>query len=304
MLAEQFARESGHRLELSSGSTGKFYAQITNGAPFDVFFSADEATPHRLENEKLAVAGSRFTYAIGRLVLWSAGPGLVDERGEVLRKGRFNRPRDRESEARPTALPRAGSSRSSGSGTSCAKLVQGENIAQTFQFVSSGNAELGFVALSQIRDAGKPPSAPSGWSRLRFMPRSGRTQSSSRAPSATPRHAAFSTICAPRPPATSSAPTAMSDDVAAVWLTVKLAATTTLLLLVVGTPIAWWLSRTRSRFWGAIGALVALPLVLPPTVLGFYLLVLMGPAGPVGALTQSLGLGLLPSPSPAWSSPR
>jgi molybdate transport system permease protein len=86
----------------------------------------------------------------------------------------------------------------------------------------------------------------------------------------------------------------MSDDIAAVWLTVKLAATTTLLLLVVGTPIAWWLSRTRSRFKGAIGALVALPLVLPPTVLGFYLLVLMGPAGPVGALTQSLGLGLLP----------
>jgi molybdate transport system permease protein len=86
----------------------------------------------------------------------------------------------------------------------------------------------------------------------------------------------------------------MNDDVTAVWLTVKLAATTTLLLLIVGTPIAWWLSRTRSRFKGAIGAFVALPLVLPPTVLGFYLLVLMGPAGPVGALTQSLGLGLLP----------
>lgn len=86
----------------------------------------------------------------------------------------------------------------------------------------------------------------------------------------------------------------MSDDFAAVWLTARLAATTTLLLLIVGTPIAWWLSRTRSRFKGAIGALVALPLVLPPTVLGFYLLVLMGPAGPVGALTQSLGLGLLP----------
>lgn len=86
----------------------------------------------------------------------------------------------------------------------------------------------------------------------------------------------------------------MNDDVAAVWLTIRLAATTTLLLLAVGTPVAWWLSRTRSRFKGAIGALVALPLVLPPTVLGFYLLVLMGPAGPVGALTQSLGLGLLP----------
>jgi molybdate transport system permease protein len=86
----------------------------------------------------------------------------------------------------------------------------------------------------------------------------------------------------------------MNDDVAAVWLTARLAATTTMLLLLVGTPIAWWLARTRSRFKGAIGALVALPLVLPPTVLGFYLLVLMGPASPVGALTQFLGLGLLP----------
>lgn len=84
------------------------------------------------------------------------------------------------------------------------------------------------------------------------------------------------------------------SDLLAVWLTLRLAATTTALLLIVGTPLAWWLSRTRSRLKGPIGALVALPLVLPPTVLGFYLLVLMGPAGPVGALTQSAGLGLLP----------
>lgn len=83
-------------------------------------------------------------------------------------------------------------------------------------------------------------------------------------------------------------------DLAAIWLTLRLAATTTVLLLVVGTPLAWWLCRTRSRWRGPIAAVVALPLVLPPTVLGFYLLVTMGPAGPVGALTQSLGLGVLP----------
>ena len=83
-------------------------------------------------------------------------------------------------------------------------------------------------------------------------------------------------------------------DLAAVWLTLRLAAVTTLVLLVIGTPLAWWLARTRSRLKGPIAALVALPIVLPPTVLGFYLLVLMGPAGPVGQLTQSLGLGLLP----------
>ena len=80
----------------------------------------------------------------------------------------------------------------------------------------------------------------------------------------------------------------------AVTLTVKLAATTTVLLLLAGTPLAWWLARTRSWLKGPVGAIVALPLVLPPVVLGFYLLVLMGPLGPVGQLTQSLGWGLLP----------
>lgn len=84
------------------------------------------------------------------------------------------------------------------------------------------------------------------------------------------------------------------SDLAAIWLTVKLASVTTLLLLLLGTPLAWWLARTRSRLRGPIGAVVALPLVLPPTVLGFYLLVALGPNGPIGQLTQSLGLGLLP----------
>ena len=85
-----------------------------------------------------------------------------------------------------------------------------------------------------------------------------------------------------------------SSDLAAVWLTVKLASVVTVLLLLLGTPIAWWLARTRSRLKGVVGAVVALPLVLPPTVLGFYLLVAMGPNGPVGQMTQALGLGLLP----------
>ena len=85
-----------------------------------------------------------------------------------------------------------------------------------------------------------------------------------------------------------------SADLQAIWLTVQLAGLTTVLLLLVGTPIAWWLARTRSHWKGAVGAVVGLPLVLPPAVLGFYLLVLMGPEGPVGAVTQALGLGLLP----------
>ena len=85
-----------------------------------------------------------------------------------------------------------------------------------------------------------------------------------------------------------------AQDLAAVWLTVKLAALTTALLLLLGTPVAWWLARTKSRLKGWVGSVVTLPLVLPPAVLGFYLLVLMGPNGPVGRLTQALGLGLLP----------
>ena len=85
-----------------------------------------------------------------------------------------------------------------------------------------------------------------------------------------------------------------ADDWGAIWLTLKLATLVTILLLLIGTPVAWWLARTRSRLKSAIGAVVALPLVLPPSVLGFYLLVTMGPHGPIGHLTQWLGIGLLP----------
>lgn len=84
------------------------------------------------------------------------------------------------------------------------------------------------------------------------------------------------------------------SDLLAIWLTIKLAAVVTLILLIVGTPIAWWLAKTRSRLKGAVGAVVALPLVLPPSVLGFYMLLAMGPNGPIGYLTKSLGLGGLP----------
>ena len=90
-IAEAFEKETGHKLVLSYGSTGKFYAQIKNGAPFEVLFAADDETPARLEQEGQSVAGTRFTYAIGKLVLWSKQPGLVDEQGEVLRTGAFER---------------------------------------------------------------------------------------------------------------------------------------------------------------------------------------------------------------------
>jgi molybdate transport system substrate-binding protein len=154
-LAEQFARQRGHQLLLNVGSTGKFYAQIKNGAPFDVFLSADEETPARLEQEKLAVSGTRFAYALGKLVLWSAQPGLVDNSGNVLRQGKFRKL----AMANPRLAPYGAAARETmeklGVWTTLQeKLVQGENIAQTLQFVASGNADLGFVALSQLRDEG------------------------------------------------------------------------------------------------------------------------------------------------------
>ena len=150
-LAEPFLRESGHRVVLSSGSTGKFYAQIKSGAPFEVLLSADEATPRRLEEDGLAVPGTRFTYATGRLALWSARPNLP--MGEaLLRKNDFQRL----AIANPRLAPYGAAAQEVLEKLGLwadvrPKLVQGENIAQTFQFVSSGNAELGFVALSQVQ---------------------------------------------------------------------------------------------------------------------------------------------------------
>ena len=151
LLAAAFEQDSGHKAQLAFGGTGKFYAQIRNGAPFEVLLSADDTTPAKLEAEGAAVAGSRYTYAVGRLVLWSAQPGYVDDQGAVLAKGDFKHLAIANPKLAPygaatiealTALKRLDAVQ--------AKFVQGENIAQTHQFVASGNAELGFVALSQV----------------------------------------------------------------------------------------------------------------------------------------------------------
>ena len=162
-IAYEFARETGHLAKLSFASSGKFYAQIKNGAPFQVFLSADEETPAKLEQAGLAVAGSRFTYAIGKLVLWSADAALVDAEGEVLNTGRYNKL----AIANPKLAPygRAAIEVLTNRGLLAAvnkKFVQGENIAQTHQFVGSGNAELGFVALSQVTKEGRLTSG-SAW---------------------------------------------------------------------------------------------------------------------------------------------
>jgi molybdate transport system substrate-binding protein len=150
-LAQAFEKETGHRAVLAFGSTGNFYAQISNGAPFEVLLAADDETPLKLEKEGLGVSGSRFTYAIGRLVLWSSQPGLVDDRGEVLRSGRI----ERLAMANPKVSPygEAAVQAMTQLGVLAGlqpRAVVGKNIAQAYQFVASGNAPLGFVALSDV----------------------------------------------------------------------------------------------------------------------------------------------------------
>lgn len=155
-LAAAFENETGHKAVLSFGSTGKFYAQIKNGAPFQVLLAADDETPARLEREGLAVAGTRFTYAIGKLVLWSKQPGFVDNKGEVLRNGIFKHIAVADPKLAPYGAAAMETLGKLGLLQNLqARIVQGENIGQTYQFVATGNAELGFVALSQVMSDGR-----------------------------------------------------------------------------------------------------------------------------------------------------
>ena len=162
-IAPLFEKDTGHKAVVSLGSTGGFYAQIKNGGPFHVLLSADDETPLKLEKENLAVGGTRFTYATGKLVLWSKQAGFVDDKGDVLRSGQFKRL----AIANPKLAPYGAAALETlhklelvqGLQT---KFVQGENIAQAFQFVNTENAQLGFVALSQVYADGKLSSG-SAW---------------------------------------------------------------------------------------------------------------------------------------------
>lgn len=155
-LHPHFEKFSGHQLQISSGASGKFYAQIRQGAPYDVLLSADTETPGRLEREGLTVPGSRFTYAIGRLVLWSGQIGRVDDGGKVLSDPNLHHV----AMANPALAPYGRAAQEVIIARKLdailhKKIVMGENIAQTYQFVASGNADLGFVALSQVMHDGK-----------------------------------------------------------------------------------------------------------------------------------------------------
>lgn len=156
VIAANFEEETGHRALVSYGSSGKLLGQIRHGAPFEIFLSADQDKPNKVEADGLAVPDSRFTYAIGKLVLWSADENTVDEEGEVLKSDDFQHV----AIANPVTAPYGQAAIQTMQKLELAetlkdKIVQGESISQTKEFVSSSNAELGFVALSQVTKGGE-----------------------------------------------------------------------------------------------------------------------------------------------------
>jgi molybdate transport system substrate-binding protein len=162
-IAEQFQKDTGDKVVAAFGATGQFYAQITNGAPFEVFLAADDTTPAKLDTDKQTLPGSRFTYATGALALWSAKPGYVDDKGAVLKAGEFAHIAIANPKAAPYGLAAMQTLDKLGLAQSLSgKIVEGQNISQAQQFIASGNAELGFVALSQIYKDGKVTSG-SAW---------------------------------------------------------------------------------------------------------------------------------------------
>ncbi len=154
-LSQQFEQQTGHRVQLAFGSTGKQYAQIIHGAPFDAFFAADSKRPQLLEQQGIALPGSRFTYAIGKLVLWSPEPGRVDDQGQILQQGSLRHLALANPKLAPYGKAAEQVMRAQGVWQAWrGRIVRGENIGQALQFVKSGNAELGFVAWAQLRQPG------------------------------------------------------------------------------------------------------------------------------------------------------
>lgn len=164
VIASEFEKETGHKVLLSYGTVGKFYSQIKNGAGFEVLVSSDKETPDKLVHDGLAVESARFTYAIGKLVLWSADKDKVDSRGDVLKSGQFqylalaNPKLAVYGAAGETVLNRLGLLDAVKS-----RIVTAENITQAYQFIATGNADLGFIALSQVIGEDGKIAAGSAW---------------------------------------------------------------------------------------------------------------------------------------------
>ena len=155
-IVSQFEKATGHSAKLSFGSSGKFVSQLENGGPFEVLLSADEKGPEKLEQAGLTVPNSRFVYALGKLVLWSATPNFVDDKGKILMTSNFKHLALADPKVAPYGAAAIDVLKKMKLLEKLQPLfVQGENIAQTYQFISTANAELGFLALSQVIENGK-----------------------------------------------------------------------------------------------------------------------------------------------------
>lgn len=155
-IAVVLEKSTGHTISITLGSTGKLYAQIKNGAPFDVLLAADATTPHKLEQESLAQPGSRFTYARGKLVLWSAQAGRVDAEGQVLTAANLGKVAYANPKVAPYGAAAVQAIDKLGLTSALTpKLVQGESIGQAFMFAATGNADVGFVAMAQVLEGGR-----------------------------------------------------------------------------------------------------------------------------------------------------
>lgn len=162
-IAVEFEKDTGHSVVASFGATGQLYAQIQHGAPFEVLLSADESTPAKLDSEGLGVSGSRFTYAVGSLVLWSATPGYLDGSDAALKANQYRHLAIADPKTAPYGLAATQVLAKLGLTEAVqSKLVTGQSIAKALHFISTGNAELGFVALSQVYQDGQLSSG-SAW---------------------------------------------------------------------------------------------------------------------------------------------
>ncbi len=316
-LAERFrAGHPGAEVEPVYAATGKLAAQIRAGAPFDLFLAADMDTPADLVRDGLAV-GPVQTYARGRLAIWSAttDAGLLTL--EDLADPRFARIAIAHPRHAPYGMRAREALQAAGIWEAVEpRLVYGESISQAAQFVLSGSAQVGLIALSQVLEpvlaahgdyALVPEHLHAPLDQGYVLTRRGadhalalafmRLLASDEGRAIVEAHG-YAPVATAAPPVAAAAenrkPWLSAADWIALQLTLQLAAVVTVVLLLVATPLAWWLARTRVWWSRPVSALVALPLVLPPTVLGFYLLVALGPQGPAGRLTEALGLGLLP----------
>ena len=280
-----------------AGSTGKLATQILAGAPFDVFLAADQARPELLVARKAAVADSRFTYATGALVLWSRDAlPLTGTALETLDAARISRLAMANPKLAPyglaaqQTLDRLGLLK-----TLASRIVYGENIGQTFAMAASGNVTAALIAKSQL--ASLPDDQRGHWIDvpdilhepiLQDGVLTMRAKDNTVGTIVLELHAVRQGGQGRQPVRLWSVPPVTAEVFDAIWLTAQLATISVVLLLILATPVAWWLAFTQSRMKIPIEALTTLPLVLPPTVLGFYLLILLGPAGWLGGWWVSL----------------